>query len=152
MTSRPAKLLFDENVPILLVTKLTAFVEQNRELKADIKHLSQLFHGGKKDEDWVPQILQGGWTVISGDTGKGRFKKGQPLPHLCRQFSVTLIMLSRRVHERKCHEKLLTVLSVLPQLLEIATQATATFWQLTPGLVAPPNIAGRLKPVNFADR
>lgn len=145
MTTRPAKLLFDENVPVLLVTKLNVFIGQNGDFQADVVHLSQLFKNGQRDEEWVPLVLQHGWTVISGDTGKGRFKKGQPLPNLCIESGVTLIMLSRRVNQRKCHEKFLSVISVLPQLIEIATQTTPTVWQLLPSAVEPPNVAGRLK-------
>jgi hypothetical protein len=131
VTQARIKLLFDENIPAPIVSEIERLLEGAQdEEKAEVKHLLAfqreigLEPMGVWDDVWVPRIVDGGWTVIAADRGmKGGLKKGPRLPFLCVRFGIVHFLLSRRVHARKSFRKLLTILSVWHELLELAASS-----------------------------
>jgi hypothetical protein len=70
--------------------------------------------------------------VIAGDRGQKGIKKGQKLPRLCASHGITLVTLSPIVHHRPRFQKLLTVLSVWHELLEIGKMAAPLRFSIEP--------------------
>ena len=95
--------------------------------KPEVRHLFDYAPSGTYDEDWIPSLAPGGWTVVTADGGRTPNKKrGEKLPQLCAQHSLTHILLSSYVHHRVTFEKLLIIMSVWYQLIEIASDETQT--------------------------
>jgi len=69
------------------------------------EHTVDKFGQGQKDEDWIPKLgSEGGWVVITADAGK-QSKRGHKLPDLCREFHVTHLILSSKLHHKSASEK-----------------------------------------------
>lgn len=137
MTS--SKLLFDENIPPDIVADLVGLLRHARdEESAQLKHVHQLYAEigltttqGVWDEKWVPAIANQEWTVLAGDRGQSG-GKGMKLPILCATHKITLFMLSPAVHRRHKFRKLLTILSVWHELLELANSERGLQFQIEP--------------------
>ncbi|MBI1902062.1 MAG: hypothetical protein HYS13_13245 [Planctomycetia bacterium] len=134
MTPSTTKILFDENIPRLLVSELarlmTFALEDER---ADVRHLLDFTNQqGVWDEVWIPRAAQEEWMVIAADRGKKGTKKGDKLPRLCAAYGMTLVLLSRRVHVRPRFQKLLTILSVWHELIEIGKMRGPLRFNLEP--------------------
>jgi len=118
--SATVKLLFDECIPRPLVDQLKDCADPGISSGIDIKHFLELWPGGVPDERWVPRLIADGWLVISGDDGRKPNKnRGRKLPQLCVENRISLIVLSPAVHRRKKPNKLLTILSVWNEIIEI---------------------------------
>jgi hypothetical protein len=112
--NEPIKILFDENFGEPLVTALADFLDRY-DGDVDIKHIFKFVKPSAKDENWVPKIAAGGWTVISTD--RGRRCGGQRLPDICREYGVTHILLSSSLHQGKQFEKVRAVVAVWPRII-----------------------------------
>ena len=89
----PLKLFFDENMSSLLATELFDFY------KIDcpdlvIKHLRDFTRASSPDPEWISLLSkEPGWVVISGDRGVNS-TQDLKLPLICKQYSISLIMLT----------------------------------------------------------
>jgi hypothetical protein len=119
-----ARLLFDECIGWPSIKRLAELVEMGRGDKPEVRHVLQLAPAGTRDEDWIPKIASEGWTVISADGGRWpRKNKGEKLPRLCANHKITHVLLSPAIHMLPSFDKLLTILSVWYQLLEISADS-----------------------------
>lgn len=122
MSLLPARLLFDECLGRPAVDRLSRFLADGPSDKPDVSHLFEFAPTGTADEVWIPMLASEGWTVVTADGGKTPNKKrGEKLPVLCARLSVTHVILSSTVHQRRTFEKLLTILSVWYPLMELAS-------------------------------
>ncbi|WP_237228910.1 hypothetical protein [Rubinisphaera sp. JC750] len=126
------KILFDECIGRPLVTRLTDFVTYHNDGEPELCHLLDLFGPGVYDEEWIPRIASEDWTVITQDRGSKGRKKGTPLPEVCEEFGVTHILLSRRVAQFSSFLKAVAIVSVWPQIVDIANDSRKTCYRLEP--------------------
>jgi hypothetical protein len=70
VNARDARLLFDECLPYPFVMRLVHFVGPGSDEGPVIRHLFDFAPSGTYDENWLPQLKDGGWTVISADVGR----------------------------------------------------------------------------------
>lgn len=121
MNPTTARFLFDECFGKPIVEPLRALVGMGKGEKPELKHILDITASGTHDEVWIPQIAREGWTVITIDGGRRPNKqRGEKLPRLCARYNLTHVILSPAVHQRTAFEKLLTVLSVWYELIDIA--------------------------------
>lgn len=121
MNLSDARLLFDECLGRPAVDGLSRLVAMGGGEKPTVSHLFEFAPPGTRDEVWLPKLAVEGWTVITADRGSTANKmRGEKLPRLCARHGVTHVLLSSSVHMRTSFEKLLTVMSVWYELLEIA--------------------------------
>ena len=125
MNDRPAKLLFDECLGKPAISKLAEIVAMGGGVKPQVSHLFEYAPPGTRDEVWVPGLASDGWTVITADGGHRPNKnRGAKLPLLCHQYSVTHVVLSSFVHNRTTFEKIVTIMSVWYQIVDIASDSS----------------------------
>ena len=72
---------------------------------------------------------EGGWIIITSDGGK-QSKKGDKLPELCREYSITHVVLSAKLHKKKAHEKIAALLFVWEQIATLEKEAPGTRFDL----------------------
>ena len=83
-----------------------------------------------KDSVWIPMIAQEeGWIVVTADRGK-HSRKDERLPLICREFSVTYVMLTSGLHKRTMYYKYLAISSCWPALLDAASHPPGTGFSL----------------------
>jgi hypothetical protein len=120
-----ARLLFDECLGRPSIERLSALVATGKGEKPEIKHILEFAPSGTRDEVWIPRLASEGWTVITTDGGRTPNKlRGEKLPQLCTRHSITHVIISPYVHNRTSFEKLLTILSVWYELLDLAADPT----------------------------
>jgi hypothetical protein len=139
---RPARLLFDINVcgkpSVDDIARLLADNNAQPNEIAEVIHVIDfqkrlgLGEEGVWDEKWVPQAAQDGWTIVASDRGKGGLSKGRKLPQLCLEHGATHVLLGAAVHKRKRFAKLITILSVWHELVEIASASPGARYMLEP--------------------
>lgn len=149
MTEKTAKLLCDENVPYKVVGTLACLIEPLK-LQVELRHLKDVVGLGQKDEVWLPKVKNEGWTVLTGDSGRCGFKKGQPLPKICVECGISLVVMSPKVHELPMEKKILVIISVFPEIVRIASAVTCSHWKLQQRDSKTPNHVGTLVPLSLA--
>jgi hypothetical protein len=107
--SQKLKLLFDECVGKPILSAVAGFLATS-EQKPELSHILDFQEQGTPDSTWIPQVEAEGWIIITADRDK-RCKE-EKLPLVCRQFGITHIMLSARVHHKKNFEKACLILEV----------------------------------------
>ncbi len=132
MSPRQRLILFDECIGKPHVERLKTLVADVSAIDAKISHVLDFQAQGVRDEDWIPRIANEGWIVISGDRGRGGMKKGEPLPRVCLKYGVTHVLLSRGVVHRCSADKILTVLSVWHEILELHSVPRGSRYHLEP--------------------
>lgn len=118
------RLLFDECIPRPGFGRLVDFLGPKKLQGIILKYLFDIAPPGTRDEDWIPQLKDEGWTIISADGAKRpNRRRGKKLPHLCAEFGLTLIVLSPSVHQRKVDDKIRTIASVWDEIVSIAADS-----------------------------
>lgn len=120
------KLLFDENFGRPLVEALGRLIKFSRE-EVEVRHIIELRHGGRKDDEWVPEVAGGDWLVLTCDRGKSA---GPKLPQLCREAGLSHVLVSGGLHNSPQFEKARAVLAVWPALVEACAEAAGTRFSL----------------------
>ena len=119
--TEPARFLFDECLARPVVENQVVQLFRLYGAENEVAHLFTKFDPGTKDEVWIPQLAsEGGWIIITTDQGK-QSKKGQKLPEICREFRVTHIMLSTKLHTRNMYTKVLAIQHCLPSIMDVVT-------------------------------
>ena len=72
------------------------------------------------------------WILVTGDRGRRRREKGEPLPRVCVREGVTHVILSAAVQCRKSFSKMLTVLSVWYELMTLQNEPTGSRFVVYP--------------------
>lgn len=117
--SEKLKLLFDECVGRAVLPKITEFLGIS-ENPPELSHVLQFQEQGVHDEDWIPQIAEERWIVVTADRGRrGKQSKGEKLPLVCRQFGVTHVMLSSSIHHKSNFDKIRILLEVWPGIIDL---------------------------------
>lgn len=128
-----SKLLFDECIGkphVECLANLVAF-EQDDD-RPEIQHLLDFQKQGVWDEDWIPRMANGGWLLVTGDRGRKRGGKGEPLSRVCVKEGVTHVILSAAIQRRRSFEKMLTVLSVWYRLLTLHSEPLGSRYVIEP--------------------
>ena len=120
------KLLFDENFGRPLVEALKQLLSFTREA-VEVRHIIELRHGGRADNEWVPEVAGEDWLVLTCDRGK---RAGPKLPQLCRDARVTHVLISGSLHNSPQFEKARAVLVVWPALVAAAAATAGTRFSL----------------------
>lgn len=121
------KMLFDENFGLPLVKAMKGVIAFSRD-PVEVRHISELRHSGRRDEEWVPEVAANGWLVLSAD--RGRRSAGPKLPSLCRAHAITHALVSGGLHAAPQFEKARAVLAVWPGLLAAFTAPAGTRFSL----------------------
>jgi hypothetical protein len=138
------RLLFDECIGRPHVDRLIQFIASDTDEPPEMRHVLEFQAEGVWDEDWIPRIADEGWIIISQDRGR-KPSKGRHLPHLCLELSVTHVLLSARVAGRKSADKILIILSVWREILELQEKPRGSRFILEPySSKNPDSNAGRL--------
>ncbi len=91
--------------------------------EVELKHIRDFQLNGIPDEQWIPEVAaKEGWVVITADRGK---KGGatEKLPRICAQHGVTHVILSSAVHHQKTMSKIISIMSVWADLIELTTSS-----------------------------
>jgi len=124
------RFLFDENTGAPFVEALRTIVVLDKRHPTEIGHTNVLFGAGAKDNVWVPKISEGKWIVISEDRGVNS-GRGDKLPTLCLQHRIThILVLPALLKHGGQFEKMRALLSVWPELLNVATKPPGTCFRL----------------------
>ena len=120
------KLLFDENFGRPLVEALKQVIAFSRDA-AEVRHIVDLRHGGRRDDEWVPEVAGGEWLVLTCDRGKSA---GPKLPQLCREAGLTHVLVSGSLHNSPQFEKARAVMVVWPALVAACAEAAGARFSL----------------------
>ena len=139
---RPARLLFDVNAcgppTVTELSRLLAMQRAQPDEAPELIHVFDFQNGlglgeeGVWDEHWLPEAASQGWTIFTGDRGKGGIAKGRKLTRLCEEHGATAVLLSDAVQHRRSFAKFLTILSVWHELVDIASAAPGSRYLLEP--------------------
>jgi hypothetical protein len=125
-----ARFLFDECFARPVVENQVAELFNLYRANTEVVHLFSKFSSGTPDRTWIPQVAcEGRWVIVSADQGK-QSKKGQKLPEICREFRVTHIMLSAKLHMQNMYKKVLAINYCLPSIFEASCNAAGTGYLL----------------------
>ncbi len=102
------KVLVDENIGKPLIKALSDIL-QFHSSKPFFKSLLEYFEEGTLDPDWINEISEDGWIVITSD--RGRKSGGNKLPILCKQHRVTHILISGKLHNSPQFEKIKAIIN-----------------------------------------
>lgn len=106
-------------------------MDQSEE-RPELRHILEFQQQGVWDEQWIPRVASEGWILITADRGKKGSKKGEKLPRLCVRHRITHVVLSAGIHRRKSFEKVLAILSVWYELLQLRDVPPGSRYQLEP--------------------
>ena len=110
--TKKSKLLFDECVGWPAIEKLASLLDLTGD-DVELEHAVRLGFGGMKDEDWIPQIANDGWSIVTGDRGRGkRRNRGDKLPIVCQRHGVTFAAFSRSINRLRVFDKIRAVMAV----------------------------------------
>jgi hypothetical protein len=107
--SEPIKLLFDECLGKPLLEDIKQLLSWD-EPKPVINHILDYFKSGICDSEWIPQVADGGWIIITSDRGKNSNRN--KLPGICLHYKITHILLSVSVLKLKQNQKANAIISV----------------------------------------
>jgi len=128
----PTLLLFDECIGRPAVRQLAVFIKElNADPIPEIRHILEFQEEGLRDEEWIPRMAGAGWTVVTADRGKGGIRGGEKLPRICAKLGVTHILLGPSIHSQKSADKILSILAVWPQIIDIARNKPGTRWRIS---------------------
>lgn len=102
------KVLVDENIGMPLVKALSKILLFHSS-KPSFKSLLEFFAVGTLDPDWIKEISNDGWIVITSD--RGSKSGGNKLPILCKQHKVTHILISGKLHNSPQFEKIKAIIN-----------------------------------------
>lgn len=114
------RLLFDDCLSKHAIAALATLASYS-DVELEVAHLATIQQSGKSDDEWIPEIAEKGYVVITTDRGK-KPSRGGKLPFLCRKHGVTHVMLSAAMHRRNQFDKIRAILSLWPELLAIAAE------------------------------
>lgn len=81
-----------------------------------IEHVIQKFSPGAQDAEWIPEIAnEPDWVIISADRGKRG--KGAKLPLLCKEFSLTHVLMTSSVSQMSSEGKLHAIVGNWSELI-----------------------------------
>lgn len=109
------KVLVDENIGRPLIKALFDIL-QFHSSKPYFRSLLEYFEQGTLDTDWIKEISEDGWIVITSD--RGRKSGGNKLPILCKQHSVTHILISGKLHNSPQFEKIKAIINCWDDIVE----------------------------------
>lgn len=112
-------IIFDECIGKPYVEKLRAVAAGIAAYDATIEHIIDFQLGGQWDEHWIPCIADRDAIVISQDRSNKVTSKGQPLSRVCLMYGVTHVLLSARAGELKMPDKMLAILSVWKDIIDL---------------------------------
>jgi PIN like domain len=113
------KVLFDECVGKPIMEAIARIVSTSPE-RPEFRHMVDYQSQGALDEEWVPKVATEGWIVITGD--RGRSCGGAKLPHLCKAYRITHVMLSARLHTMRSSAKATAILAVWEDLAKLVSE------------------------------
>jgi hypothetical protein len=112
------RLLFDDCISKKAVIALKALADFT-DGQVEVAHLADFALSGQRDDDWIPQIPDKTWIVVTTDRGKKN--RGGKLPLLCQRYGITHVMLTAAIHVRNTFEKIRALFGVWPELLAAAS-------------------------------
>ena len=109
------KLLFDENIGKPLAQAIGQILRFDNS-RHEVRHILDLTNKlAVPDEQWVPTIADGDWMVITAD--RGRQGPGRPLPRICKELSVTHVVISGTLHNSRQFEKARAIIALWPEFI-----------------------------------
>ncbi|WP_425615712.1 hypothetical protein NA78x_005642 [Anatilimnocola sp. NA78] len=123
--------MFDANIGKPMIDELARILESQSAQEHELAEVVHVFdfqaslgmgEEGVWDEHWIKQAGEQGYTVIASDRGKGGVSKGKKLPRLCEEYGITHVLLGESIHRRRKFSKLLSILSVWHELVDIARE------------------------------
>jgi hypothetical protein len=95
--------------------------------KCQFKHINEFQKQGIDDDRWVPEIAKEGcWIIISGDRSKqnkskkSKHYRGEKMRVVCKQYNVTLVEMSQKIHHLPTMKKIALLLLVWSDLMKVA--------------------------------
>lgn len=99
----------------------------------DFSHIVDRQLAGVRDEDWIPQIADDGWIVITADRGKRKKSgTGERLPIICERFGVTYAAFSRSISQKNTSFKIRALHSVFPELKALPGELRGSGFSIRP--------------------
>jgi hypothetical protein len=93
-----------------MVSDLAQILSRSLNPPTAVRHVLDYYSQGTPDSVWIPELAKEDWTIISAD--RARRAGGPKLPLLCRQFGVTHILLSGKIHCQPQFQKIVSVATV----------------------------------------
>jgi PIN like domain len=113
------KLFFDENISSILANELFEFYKTDYP-QLSIKHLRDFTRADSKDPVWIELLSkEPGWIVISADRGINS-KPSEKLPMICKQYSISLIMLTSAAQKRGKAEQKQIIVNVWSEIVKFS--------------------------------
>ena len=109
------KVLVDENIGIPLIKALSNIL-QFHPSKPYLKSLLEYFKSGTQDPEWIQEIAEDDWIIVTSD--RGRKSGGNKLPLLCREQHVTHILISGKLHNSPQFEKIKAIINCWDEIVE----------------------------------
>ncbi|HZM01689.1 MAG TPA: hypothetical protein VFC44_01585 [Candidatus Saccharimonadales bacterium] len=103
----PIKLLVDECLAPRVVEDLEKMLKWDSP-PPQIRHLTEYFKRGTRDDSWIPEIANEGWVILSADRGK---KSGPKLPAICVAYHVTHILVGPSILHLKQFQRIQLIIS-----------------------------------------
>lgn len=123
---QPVKLLLDECLGFPLVESISKMLSWD-DPPPTIHHLLNYFKQGIKDPDWIPQVKDGGWIILTSDRGK---KGKHKLPQICAHYKITHITMSKSVLQQKQYQKAIAIVSVWDDIKKCSNAPKGTRFRL----------------------
>lgn len=112
----PLRLLFDDCLSKHAVKALVDIAQFSRGA-VEVAHLATINCEGKLDDEWVPEVANAGYLLVTTDRAKKK-SQGSKLPVLCQRNGLRHVMLSAAVHQMSQFDKLRATLTVWPKLID----------------------------------
>lgn len=113
--STHVRYLFDECLGKPSMEQLRLMVST----ESEFAHILDFFDQKTPDNVWIPKIASDGeWIIITSDGGR-QSKKGDKLPELCKEYGITHVVLSPKLHQRRAHEKISALSFVWEQITKL---------------------------------
>lgn len=122
------RLLFDEMYGRPIIEAFSQLVEFDRSGTQVEQLINILGTNGVPDDEWLPQIKDQGYVVVSRDKGSrsGRAK----LPIICMKLGITHVLVVGRIATLPQFEQIRALLSVWPALLNTVEYPAGTRFKL----------------------
>ena len=116
------KFIFDENIGSKVVKAIQAVLSFHKN-KSEVKYIFDFYPSGVPDNEWIVG-LDNDWIIITAD--RARKYGGGKLPLICKEKSISVILLSSSMHNQNQFYKVRAIIYLWDKFLEIDSKPRGT--------------------------